>query len=102
MSALDAVAALLLVLLVADWSAVVMMLRIRRAARRPNTALASRHLTAILISLAATIAGGLAVAQLLRRDVDGVTETWAIAAVFVLMSLPQVHWLWLYWRGTWQ
>ena len=101
MTLLDVMAVLLLLLLVADWAATVVMLRLRRAAPS-NTALASRTLTAMLISVAATVAGGLSVAHLVGAPLPSAVMTASIVGAFVLMSLPQVHWLWIYWRGTWQ
>jgi len=99
--ALDPVAVLVLLLVVFDWSATAAMWRLRSAAPQ-NTALASRTLTSFLLSVAATLAAGLAVAELARASVAPQAMSAIVAVVFVLMSIPQVHWLWLYWKGNWQ
>lgn len=101
MRALDVVAILLLILLVVDWASTMTMLRLRNAAPR-NTALASRTFSAFVLSMVATLAAILAVAELLREQVPPVMSTVIIAGSFLLVSVPQVHWLWLYLRGNWQ
>lgn len=100
MTAIDWLCVLLLCLLVVDWCATAILWSLHRE-RRDNTALASRTFTSTVLSVAGTIAGGLAVAQLLRFALPGGLFTGAVATSFVLVSVPQAHWLWLYLRGHW-
>lgn len=100
MTLLDWLHLLLLALVVVDWVATAILWRLHRE-RPENTALASRTLTSTVLSVAGTVSGLLAVAQLMRLSIPGEATTAGVVAVFVLVSVPQAHWLWLYWRGHW-
>lgn len=101
MSTDDAVSILLLALLVPDWSVVAIQWRMRRLAPA-NTALDSRAKMSALLSTVATMIAVLGVIELVDGAVPRSLAAAVVTVVCVAVSVPQVHWLWLWFRGTWQ
>jgi len=64
-----------------------------------NAALRSRVLAGALLTLAATAVAVLAAMRLLRLRVPDGDMLDVIVVVFVIVSVPQAHWLWSWWRG---
>ncbi len=64
-----------------------------------NDALRSRLLAGALLTVGASLVAALAGMRLARIAFPD--HDWALTAfaVFVLISLPQAHWLWSWWRG---
>lgn len=101
MTGVDWLAVSLVCMVFLDWIATWALWTLHRMEPR-NTALASRTFTSIVLSIAGTVAGALAAAELTRLTIPSPLSIGAVATVFVFISIPQAHWLWLYKRGTWR
>ncbi len=90
--------ALLIVLWLIDLRATYLQWSVWRL-DRSNEALRSRLLAGALLTVAASAVAIIAASRLLRlRMPDGDLLDTAVL-VFILISLPQAHWLWQWWRG---
>lgn len=95
--ALDVLAALLILLAGADWIAAVILLRAARRYRWP--ALVDRASTALALAFAATLIGFIAGARLFDIRLGQPVFLLLLIAIFMLVSLPSLVWLWAYLRG---
>lgn len=84
----------LVLLAIADWGATVTL--VRAALEEQEPALEERATVAVVLTLAATGAAGLAVAFLARIQLGSDFRTFVLIAVLLLISLPQLLWYWAY------
>lgn len=103
MTLLDIAAIVLICATPLDWYATAVQWQAYRDAGRINpyrrTALYARVLTGALLSLGATIVAGGAIIELTRTDISRDALNDVLVGIFVLISLPQLNWLRLYWTG---
>ena len=90
--------ALLIVLWLIDLRATYLQWRLWQL-DRVNEALRSRLLAGALLTVAASAVAAIAASRLLRLRMPSGDLLDAAMLVFILISLPQVHWLWQWWRG---
>ena len=95
---LTAIAGVLVVLPVADWTAFVILFRASR--QHPKVvSLRERSLGAGALAIGATGAGFLGLDQLLGLKLAPASLAISLLAVaLILMSMPALRWLWIYWR----
>ncbi len=91
--------ALLIVLWLIDLRATYLQWRLWQL-DRVNEALRSRLLAGALLTVAASAVAALAASRLLRLRMPSGDLLDAAMLVFILISLPQAHWLWQ-WRRGW-
>ncbi len=97
MDSLDAASVVLIVLWAVDIRATYLQWTIWRLDRR-NVALRSRLLAGILLTVAASAVAMLAASRLLHLRMPEGDLFGTAVLVFILISLPQAHWLWQWWR----
>lgn len=97
MSDLDLAAVLLIVLIIPNVVASWLLVRLDKS--NPGVdALHHRAEMSLLLTTGALIGAGFGLARLTKYQLDG-WATLLIVAVLVVVSVPQVHWLWLFSRG---
>lgn len=96
------VAVLLLILPVSDWTASYILgkaARLAHATHRDNVALKERATIAKILALASTINGSIALFRLTSFNPGPVIITFLLSATFILSSIPNLYWLWLYYQN---
>ncbi len=95
MTVVDVISLALIVLALADWFATMILVRAARSLREP--ALAERAGTSVVLSIGASGAAILGIAQLLR--VQHGAALWLLTVGLVALSLPQLIWCIAYFTG---
>lgn len=97
----DALAVLLIVLIPFNWFVAIVLMYTSH--QYPQIlSLKERSYAAVICAIVATIAGALAWARLGVLDISGSAALAMIALGLILVSVPQLYWLWLLVTGRWK
>lgn len=94
---LDIVSAVLVVLAVLDWAATVVLIAGARRLHEP--ALTERAIAATILSIAASGVAFLGAARLTDTTLPAGVSTTVLILSLLAVSMPQLLWIGLYWRG---